>query len=163
MLRRDDGERLELVLRCDVVLGVVVVGRALLLAPPPRAALGLLRRVSSRADAEELQRPAVRERGEDARRPSFATLFRMCWASTRFSEPPSTYLTAYVNPVVRVSLPSRIGSFVIRSSLIDLMVAVPPGKLTPGCVRGATSTKSPTLKRGASALTLGFRSLPLER
>ena len=48
-----------------------------------------------------------------------------------------------------------------RSSWISRIVAAPPGKLTPGCVRGATSTKSPIANRGFSSGVVLGRSLPL--
>ena len=48
-------------------------------------------------------------RGDDDRLPPLSIDLEMCCASTRFSLPPRTYLTAYVKPVVLFSEPSRMG------------------------------------------------------
>ena len=81
-----------------------------------------------------------------------STLAEIHCASTLFSEPFRTYLTAYVNPVVRFTEPSFMGppSFSLSSWTLRI-VAVPPGLFMPGNVRGLTSTSSPTQKRGVSS------------
>ena len=62
------------------------------------------------------------------------------------------------------SEPSRMGPWSTnRSSWISRIVAAPPGKLTPGCVRGATSTKSPIANLGFSSGVVLGRSLPFDR
>ena len=87
-----------------------------------------------------------------------------CAARRRASRPTKDVLDGVGEARRPFSEPSRMGPWSTnRSSWISRIVAAPPGKLTPGCVRGATSTKSPMANRGFSSGVVLGRSLPFDR